>query len=113
MNYQALGDLQAACRDAEERSCALCHVSTNDLRALVDYCAGVMSRELIEHAIKQADLREKFGRTVKQCPECKTEQIQLVYINREGGNYKCRHCKHPWFVPMEIVFEHDPLSRSR
>ncbi|AND76027.1 hypothetical protein MX01_82 [Escherichia phage MX01] len=38
--------------------------------------------------------REQSSKNVPNCPECGTEQVQLVHWQTSNLRYKCRHCKH-------------------
>lgn len=38
--------------------------------------------------------RERASKNVPNCPECGTEQVQLVHWQTSNLRYKCRHCKH-------------------
>ena len=38
--------------------------------------------------------REQASKNVPNCPECGTEQVQLVHWQTSNLRYKCRHCKH-------------------
>lgn len=38
--------------------------------------------------------REQASKKVPNCPECGTEQVQLVHWQTSNLRYKCRHCKH-------------------
>lgn len=38
--------------------------------------------------------RERASKSVPNCPECGTEQVQLVHWQTSNLRYKCRHCKH-------------------
>lgn len=38
--------------------------------------------------------REMASKNVPNCPECGTEQVQLVHWQTSNLRYKCRHCKH-------------------
>ena len=38
--------------------------------------------------------RERASKRVPNCPECGTEQVQLVHWQTSTLRYKCRHCKH-------------------
>ena len=38
--------------------------------------------------------REQASKNVPNCPECGTEQVQLVHWQTSNLCYKCRHCKH-------------------
>lgn len=38
--------------------------------------------------------RERASKNVPNCPECGTEQVQLVHWQTNNLRYKCRHCKH-------------------
>lgn len=38
--------------------------------------------------------REQASKNVPDCPECGTEQVQLVHWQSSNLRYKCRHCKH-------------------
>ena len=38
--------------------------------------------------------RERASKRVPNCPECGTEQVQLVHWQTSNLRYKCRHCKH-------------------
>lgn len=38
--------------------------------------------------------RERASKSVPTCPECGTEQVQLVHWQTSNLRYKCRHCKH-------------------
>lgn len=38
--------------------------------------------------------RERASKNVPNCPECRTEQVQLVHWQTNNLRYKCRHCKH-------------------
>lgn len=38
--------------------------------------------------------REQASKDVPNCPECGTEQVQLVHWQTSNLRYKCRHCKH-------------------
>lgn len=38
--------------------------------------------------------REKASKNVPNCPECGTEQVQLINWRKPELEYKCRHCKH-------------------
>lgn len=44
--------------------------------------------------IKIVERREKASKRVPNCPECGTEQVQLVHWQTSTLRYKCRHCKH-------------------
>ena len=44
--------------------------------------------------IKIVERREKASKNVPNCPECGTEQVQLVHWQTSNLRYKCRHCKH-------------------
>jgi len=51
--------------------------------------------DLLSGALKLADKREAAFKTIKPCPKCKTEQVQLVGWF-DQIEWKCRHCKHKW-----------------
>ncbi|AWD91589.1 hypothetical protein [Escherichia phage ECP2301] len=38
--------------------------------------------------------RERASKNVPNCPECGTEQVQLINWRKPELEYKCRHCKH-------------------
>ena len=38
--------------------------------------------------------RERASKNVPNCPECGTEQVQLVHWQTSNLRYKCRQCKH-------------------
>lgn len=38
--------------------------------------------------------RERASKNVPNCPECGTEQVQLIHWQTSILRYKCRHCKH-------------------
>ncbi|ANN86788.1 thioredoxin [Shigella phage SHFML-11] len=38
--------------------------------------------------------RERASKNVLNCPECGTEQVQLIHWQTSILRYKCRHCKH-------------------
>ena len=44
--------------------------------------------------IKIVERREQASKNVPNCPECGTEQVQLVHWQTSNLRYKCRHCKH-------------------
>lgn len=44
--------------------------------------------------LEMADRRESAAKQVTPCPECGTNQVQLVSWDTSLLKMKCRHCKH-------------------
>lgn len=47
-----------------------------------------------DSVMAMVERRERASKNVPNCPECGTEQVQLVYWQTSNLRYKCRHCKH-------------------
>jgi hypothetical protein len=47
--------------------------------------------------------RDKALTYTKRCPECDTEQVQLVDYSEVGCGWKCRKCKKEWRFDYEYA----------
>ena len=50
---------------------------------------------LLSSAIAMADRRELYCKSMKPCPACGTNQVQLVDWT-VTAEWKCRKCRHKW-----------------
>ncbi len=49
----------------------------------------------LKRSLELADKRDNACKSMKPCPECGTEQVQLTsWI--DSIQWKCRHCKFEW-----------------
>lgn len=56
-------------------------------------------------AVQYAKRREFLGKFMPLCPECRTEQVQLVAYIDVAAQWKCRICKHR--------FEYEPNEDNK
>lgn len=68
-------------------------------RVLKAIIAMDMKADVNRLMISIADVRERC-KSVKECPECKSGQVQLVAWFSQPCKFKCRHCKHKFEVSV-------------
>lgn len=56
---------------------------------------------LISEALRLASIRERLSAENHVCVSCDTQQVQLVYHLQSPAKFRCRICRHVWFVPYE------------
>ena len=53
-------------------------------------------KQVMANALKLAERREWLGKNAIHCPQCGTEQVQLVDHIVKPAQWKCRHCKYKY-----------------
>lgn len=71
----------------------------NELKMRKQFQQGAHQRAAgLSVAIKLAKERERICKNSPLCPECATEQVQI--IDAQTQEWKCRHCRHIFFTAL-------------
>ncbi|URY16070.1 thioredoxin [Shigella phage ESh36] len=65
-----------------------------EMRGKIHGCDDYSSPINWDSVMVMVERRERASKNVPNCPECGTEQVQLVHWQTSNLRYKCRHCKH-------------------
>lgn len=62
-------------------------------------------------AIIYTEIRKAVCKLHCECPECETDQIQLVYSGVDQSNFKCRKCKSKFSITYDTAIKLDKVKR--